>query len=327
MSGLYRQLCADPEFPRPAKHPYGAGQVLESEPVRFEHCDLVGFVSSRRSPSDDRTEFLQPVPVETVYQQVSAFEARHFGRINHHSAGAVQSLGIKLALLGKVRPYRIDMCTGSELCTVENRLRGTGGGDEHVGVAYGSFGLGRFKGEASASAHLRNKPVSAAGRAANYKHSSQMGQDLCYGLDLALGLPAGTEDGEHLAVGASQVLRGDRAGGPGAPLAERVGFDNRVQLPIGQPIEQEGEAGALGNVRADYGVALDTHRAERRRECPHDVEHRAGDTPSTTRTVYSLAAAEQAESILDGLNCRGQGQKLSNFGLAQQHGHHKEPSI
>jgi hypothetical protein len=327
MSGLYRQLCADPEFPRPAKHPYGAGQVLESEPVRFEHCDLVGFASSRRSPSDDRTEFLQPVPVETVYQQVSAFEARHFGRINHHSVGAAQCLGVKLALLGKVRAYRVDMCTGSELCTVENRLRRTGGGDEHVGVAYGSLGLGCFKGEASASTHLCNKPVSAVGRATNYKHSSQIGQDSCHGLDLALGLPAGTEDGEHLAVGASQALRSDRAGGAGAPLAERAGFDNRVQLSTGQPVEQEGEAGALGNVRAYYRIALDAHRAERRRECPHDVEHRALDTPSTTRTVYSLATAEQAESILDGLNGHGYGQKLSNLSLAQQQGHHKEPSI
>ena len=46
MSGLFRQLCADPEAPRPAKHPYGAGQVLESEPVRFEHRDLVDFAPS-----------------------------------------------------------------------------------------------------------------------------------------------------------------------------------------------------------------------------------------------------------------------------------------
>jgi hypothetical protein len=73
--------------------------------------------------------------------------------------------------------------------------------------------------------------------------------------------------------------------------------------------------------------SLDAHRAERQRECPHDVEHRALDTPSTTRTVYSLATAEQAESILDGLNGHGYGQKLSNLSLAQQHRHHKEPSI
>jgi hypothetical protein len=326
MSGLYRQLYADPEFPRPVKHPYGAGQVLESEPARFEYRDLVSF-APQRWPSDDGAELLQPVPVETVYQQVSAFEVRHFGRINYHSVGAVQSLGVEFALLCKVRPYRVDMCTGSELCTVENRLGRTGGGDEYVGVAHGSLGIGRFKGEPSASAHLPNKPVSAVGRAANYKHSSQMGQDLCYCLDLALGLPAGTEDGEHLAVGASQVLRGDRAGGAGAPLAERVSFNDRIQLPIGQPVKQKGEAGALGNVRAYYRVALDAHRAERRRERPHDVEHHAFDIPSMTRTGYSLATAKQVESILDGLNGHGYGQKLSNLSLAQQHGHHKEPSI
>ena len=326
MSGLYRQLYAAREFPRPVTHPYGAGQVLESEPVRFEYRDLVSFTPQRWA-SDDGAELLQPVPVETVYQQISAFEVRHFGRINYHSVGAVQSLGVEFALLCKVRPYRVDMCTGSESCAVENRLGRTGGGDEHVGVAHGSLRVGRFKGEPSASAHLRNKPVSAAERAANYKHSSQMGQDLCYGLDLALDLPAGTEDGEHLAVGASQALRSDRAGGAGAPLAKSVSFNDRVQLPIGQPVKQKGEPGALGNVRAYYRIALDTHRAERRRERPHDVEHRALDTSSTTRTVYSFATAEQAESILDGLNGHGYGQKLSNLSLAQQQGHRKEPSI
>ncbi len=326
MSGLYRQLCADPEFARSVKYPYGAGQVLESETVRFEHRDLVIFAPQRLT-SDDRAELLQPVPVETVYQQVSAFEVRHFVRINHHSVGAVQSLCVELALLGQVRPYGVDMCTGRELCTVENRLRRTGGGDEYVGAAHSSFGLGCFKGEASASAHLRNKPVSASGRTANYKHSAQVGQDLCHGLNLAFGLPAGTEDGEHLAVGASQVLRGDRAGGAGAPLAECVSLDNGVQVPIGQPVEQEGKAGALGNVRAYYRIALDAHRAERRRERPHDIKHRALDTSSTTRTVYSFTTAEQAESTLDGLNGYGYGQKFSNLSLAQQHGHHKETSI
>lgn len=326
MSWLYWQLCADPEFARSAKYPYGAGQVLESEPVRFEDCDLVTF-APRRLTGYDRAELLQPVPVEIVHQQVSAFEVRHLGRINHHSAGAVQSLRVELALLGQVRPYGVDMCTGRELCTVENRLIRTGGGDEYVGAAHGSFGFGCFKGEAGASAHLRNKPVSAPGGAPNYKHPAQVGQDLCHGLNLALGLPAGTEDGEHLAVGASQVLRGDGASGAGATLAERVSLDNGVQVPIGQPVEQEGEAGALGNVRAYYRIALDAHRAERRRERPHDVEHRALDTASTARTVYSFAAAEQAESTLDGLDGYGYGQELSNLGLAQQHGHYKETSI
>jgi len=55
MSGLYRQLCADPELPRPAKHPYGAGQVFESEPVRLEHRDLVDFAPPQSRPKASST--------------------------------------------------------------------------------------------------------------------------------------------------------------------------------------------------------------------------------------------------------------------------------
>ena len=294
---------------------------MNGEAVGLEDGYPVGAAPSRLPTGCDGTELLQPLPVEAVPQKIPALEARYLGRIRHHPIGAPQGLGVQLALGGNVGTHGVDISARGKERAVEDGLGGTGRSDDDVGLARGSVGLGLFIGEAEPAAHPGREPVAAFRGAADNEDSLQVGQNLRYGFHLALGLPSDAEDGEYLAFGAGEVPRSDGTGGSGAPLAEHVGLEDRVQPSARQPVEEEGEAGALGDVRTYYGVALHAHGTERRHERPHDVEDRTFGLTALARIVRGLSAAEQAENFFDRFDGHGERQKLPDLDL-DQHGSH-----
>jgi hypothetical protein len=281
MRALRGRFCAEPQFSCSAKYPHGPGRVFEGEPGRLEHPDL-GYALSRRATGDDRAGPPKPVLVEAAHQQVAALEACNLGRREHHPVGGVQGLGVRLALLGEVRACHVDDRTGEQLSPVEDRLGRTGGDDEHVGAARGGLGVGRFDEEANVSAHLYDDPVASDRRAFDHEYPPQTGHYPGSGLDLdlTLGLPTGTEDGERLALNARPVLRGDRAGRTDGRLAERVSLKGSLQLSVRQTVEQKGEVRVLRDVRPHYVVAIQAHRADARHKRSHAAEPHASNHPS-----------------------------------------------
>jgi hypothetical protein len=242
MRALRGHVCAGPWLSNSAKHLHGVVHVFEGEAGRLEHRDLVGSAQDGRATSGFRAQLVELVLGEAVREQVAALEACHLSRIDH-LVGMVQDLGVKLTVLGKVRPYRLNRRTGGELSLDEDRLRRTRGGDEHIRATRGSLRVGRFNEEANASARLCDKPVAADRRVANHEHPPQMGQYAGHDLNLAPGLSTGTEDNEHLARSIRQILRGDHTGGADATLAERVSLKGGLRLSVGRTVGQKGEEG------------------------------------------------------------------------------------
>ena len=283
MRALRGHVCAGPWLSSSAKHLHGVVHIFEGEAGRLEHRDLVGSAQDGRATSGFRAQLVELVLGEAVREQVAALEACHLSRIDHHLVGMVQDLGVKLTVLGEVRPYRLNRRTEGELSLDEDRLRRTRGGDEHIRATRGSLRVGRFNEEANASARLYDKPVAADRRVVNHEHPPQMGQYSGHDLDLALGLSTGTEQNEHLARSMRQLLRGDHAGGADATLAERVSLKGGLRLSVWRTVGQKGEEGVLRDVRFHYAVAIQAPGPDARRERPHDVWPHASDYPSAER--------------------------------------------
>jgi hypothetical protein len=280
MRALRGHVCTGPRFSSSARHLHGVVHIFEGEAGRLEHRDLGGSAPYRRATSGFRAQLVELVLGEAVREQVAALEACHQSRIDHHLVGMVQDLGVKLTVLGEVRPYRVNRRTGGELSLDEDRLRRTRGGDKHITATRGSLRVGRFNEEANASARLCDKPVAADRRVVNHEHAPQMRQYSGHDLNLALGLPTGTEDNEHLARSIRQILRGDHAGGADATLAERVSLKGGLRLSVGRTVGQKGEVGVLRDVRFHYAVAIQAPGPDTRRERPYDVWPHASDYPS-----------------------------------------------
>ena len=115
MKALHEHVCASPRFSSSAKHPHGVVQIFEGEAGRLENHDLVGSAPYRRATSGYRAQLVEPVLGEAVRRQVAPLEACHLRQIDHHLVGIAHNLEVKLALLGEVRPYRVNRLAVDEL--------------------------------------------------------------------------------------------------------------------------------------------------------------------------------------------------------------------
>jgi hypothetical protein len=164
-----------------------------------------------------------------------------------HDARSLDGVGIDFAGLWAESADQVEVSSGSQVVTVEERGGVRGAGAEHVGlggagacVDGGNRDAGQFRG------NLLNKLDGAGGGASADEHPLKIAHQRKH-REMSAGKASGAKDAESCSIWTRQKFRGDGRGGGGAQVSKVVSRDGEARSG-GFGIEQE-----IGGLDAAFG--------------------------------------------------------------------------
>ena len=242
---------------------------------------------------DDLLQLVHLEPVEHAaldgLDQVARLELRLLARVAADERRPFEHDVVELPRLRAVRAHGAHERAVAQPLATENGVAGPRRRDDDVLLRRVAMALSRL------GARLRAERVQLLGCAAVGDNALDRRHGRPDRADLRLGLPAAADDAEAAGAGPREVLRGNAARGPRAPLAERVRLDHRCKRPGLQLEEADDELRLPG----DGGVGLHACVAQLAVDGGHHRERTVVELESPPRHVLDRARGHPQEARLD----------------------------